>query len=142
MKFPNYVFIFMLIVLSLATCQLTAQNKPNTPKDGFEIALSPQKVELNAGETQTITAELIRSKRFSKTTIELTASTSTEALEIKVVPSTEQKDLYNITVYANPSLAEGNYTFTLMGKSSFLRKGKLIDIIVKDKAQGTDKENK
>lgn len=142
MKLLNYVFIFTLVAFSLATANISAQTKPSVPKDGFEIALSAQKINLKAGETQIITAELIRSKRFSKTNIELGTSTSSEALEIKIAPSNEQADLYNISIFANPSMTEGSYTFTLMGKTSFLRKGKLLDVIVEKKSENTDRENK
>ncbi len=142
MKLLNYVFIFTLMAFSLAITNVSAQTKPNAPKDGFEMALSAQKINLKAGETQIITAELIRSKRFSKTNIELSTNTSSDALEIKIAPSSKQADLYDITVCANPGITEGNYTFTLMGKSSFLNKGKLLDVVVEGKAKNTDRENK
>lgn len=142
MKLPNYVFIFILMALNLATLSVSAQDKPETPKDGFEIALSAQKIILKAGETQTITAELIRSKRFSKTNIEFIATTSTELLEIKVTPSQGKSDLFDITIYAKPEANEGDFTFTLMGKSAFLRKGKLINVAIEGKIQDTNRENK
>lgn len=142
MKLPNFVFTLILVALSLTTISAFAQDKPEMPKDGFEIALSAQKVSLKAGETQTITAELIRSKRFSKTNIELVATSSTEALEIKITPSQGKSDLYDVVIYAKSEASAGDFTFTLMGKSAFLRKGKLINVAIEGKIQDTNRENK
>ena len=124
----NLSLFFLTISLVFVTLVANAQEAPKT---GFAIKFSSTQVKLKAGKPQTITATVLRSKRFRKAKIDLKAMPLPQGLQAEI--SKNDTDSYTITISADAALELGNYTVTIMGKSPFLNKGALLSVELVDK---------
>lgn len=123
----NLALLFITISLALVTISAQAQEAPKT---GFTIKFSTSQVKLKAGEPQTITATILRSKRFRKSNIDLKVMPLPQGLQAEVTKN--DTDNFTITINAEAALKLGNYTVTIMGKSPFLNKGALLSVELVD----------
>ena len=120
-----------LLTISLVFVMVSAHAQSEAPKTGFAIKFSSSQVKLKAGEPQTITATILRSKRFRKSKIDLKVMPLPEGLQAEVTKN--DVDSFTITLQADAALKLGDYTVTIMGKSPFLNKGALLSVKLVDK---------
>ncbi len=141
----NLSLIFSIVMLVLAgMVQATAQSVTETPRDGFVVAFASNQVEVKSGESQTIEAEILRSKGFRRANIELKVMPLPEGINLEINPKGEETDEYTLTVNVAEGVQAGNYTATILGKSWRLNKGALLTIKVGKTTQpntGTNPNN-
>ncbi|MEO1654749.1 MAG: hypothetical protein AAFU64_14475, partial [Bacteroidota bacterium] len=99
--------------------------------NGFRITFQPEVTSVKAGESQTVTASILRSKRFTKTNIDLKVLPLPQGITIEL--NKQNADQYELIIKADASVPKGNYTATILGKTSLLTKSHLVEIQVQGK---------
>lgn len=131
--------VFTLVLSLMAIALGMNVQAQEAPKNGFRITFQPEVTNLKAGESQTVTASILRSKRFSKTNIDLRVLPLPQGLTIEL--NKQNADQFELVIKADASVPKGNYTATILGKTSLLSKSHLIEIQVQGKGGSVESSN-
>ncbi|MDX2305108.1 MAG: hypothetical protein NW226_20020 [Microscillaceae bacterium] len=127
----------ILLTITLSFLSLAVQAQTEAPKVGFTIQFSPAQATVKAGDTQTVEATIIRSKKFANSDIDLKVMPLAQGLQVEVAKN--DADHFTLTLKADAGLNLGDYTVTIMGKSPLLNKGALlgVKVVSKDSIAGS-----
>lgn len=122
--------IFSLIaLLTIASAPLFAQS--STPTKEFTVSVTETNISLKPGETKTVDVFVNRSKRFEKTNIDLSLSTSLPAgVEVSFERAAEANQADKMIIKAAGNVAPYKGTYVLNAKSSTLTKGTMFTLVV------------
>ncbi|MEO1651933.1 MAG: hypothetical protein AAFU64_00160 [Bacteroidota bacterium] len=130
------ISLFLLVgLLSNVSAQA-----PKAPKDGFQIFSIPGEIVLPANSELDFQLGINRSKRFSKTKIQLQALGLADGISLELSP----RDLNHVDarLKLDKQLAPGEYTLTILARSPFKNKTYLLDIRVEPKGSPVKTSNK
>lgn len=112
---------FATLILGGAIAQTTSE---------FEVKVDQTEVSIEKGSSAEIQIILERSKRYSKTKIQLSMD-GPEGLEIAFEPQNTTENNVKATLRASGTLASGTYNVVVKGEGNNVSRGRMIQITVK-----------
>lgn len=121
--FPKAILsaFFATLILGGAIAQATSE---------FEVKVDQTEVSIEKGSSAEIQIILERSKRYSKTKIQLSMD-GPEGLEIAFEPQNTTEKNVKATLRASGTLASGTYNVVVKGEGNNVSRGRMIQITVK-----------
>ena len=99
-------------------------------KSEFEIKPKVDEISINSGSEAEIEIEILRSKRYSKTNIELMADMP-EGFSMTFEPKKTKEAEAKGTLKIASSVAAGNYVIVVKGVGNNTSKGRMLTVTVK-----------
>jgi len=119
----------LLIPLIMIAMVIGVQAQSNVPKSGFVIMSSEKNIKLIPGQKKNVDVEVIRSKSYSKTKIELLLGTRLpEGVAVNIVKPAEFNDPYVLEISTELDAIPGEYNLVINGKSARGTKGTMIKL--------------
>lgn len=120
-----------VIILSMVALLMVGTAKANVfpvlPLSDFEVVLSQDNLDIEAGKSTTITASINRIKGYKKTKFTMVAN-APAGIEVNFVETAA--DTYDVEVVVDPAMATGSYSFMITGKNNIMNKGVVLTVNV------------
>ncbi|MEQ8477695.1 hypothetical protein [Fulvivirga sp.] len=120
-------FTILLVVVFINIADTYAQE---LPKDGAVITIEDKKLILTSGEPLTADLSLLRSKRYQKAEFGGLTARTPEGIKAEFVQDEEQNDLYHLTLTADKTAADNNFTLIIKGEGKNAHKVRGLAVTV------------